>query len=60
MGSFDTMASPAADELVRLGREALAAADWERARALFEQAAELGETAEVWTAWRGAPIRWSA
>ncbi len=41
------MASPAADELVRLGREALAAADWERARGLFEQAAELGETAEV-------------
>ena len=47
MGSFEAMASPAADELVRLGREALAAADWERARALFEQAAELGETAEV-------------
>ena len=47
MGSFGAMASPAADELVRLGRDALAAADWERARALFEQAAELGETAEV-------------
>jgi DNA-binding CsgD family transcriptional regulator len=36
-----------ADELVRLGREALATADWERARDLFEQAAELGETAEI-------------
>ena len=36
-----------ADELLRLGREALAAADWEGARALFEQAAEFGETAEV-------------
>jgi hypothetical protein len=36
-----------ADELPRLGREALAAADWERARVVFEQAAEFGETAEV-------------
>ena len=36
-----------ADELLRLGREALAAANWVRARAIFEQAAELGETAEV-------------
>jgi hypothetical protein len=36
-----------ADELVRFGREALAAADWERARSFFEQAAELGETAEI-------------
>jgi tetratricopeptide (TPR) repeat protein len=36
-----------ADELVRLGREALAQADWERARSLFEQAAEFGETAEI-------------
>ena len=35
------------DELLRLGREALATADWQRASALFEQAAELGETAEV-------------
>ena len=35
------------DELVRLGREALAAADWERARAFFEQAAEFGESAEI-------------
>jgi DNA-binding CsgD family transcriptional regulator len=35
------------DELVRLGREALAAADWRRARACFEQAAELDESAEV-------------
>jgi len=36
-----------ADELLRLGREALAAADWESARALFEQAAEFGESAEL-------------
>ena len=36
-----------ADELLRLGREALGDADWERARAVYEQAAELGETAEV-------------
>jgi DNA-binding NarL/FixJ family response regulator len=35
------------DELLRLGREALAAADWQRARVLFEQAAEFGETAEA-------------
>jgi DNA-binding CsgD family transcriptional regulator len=35
------------DELLRLGREALAAADWARAPAFFEQAAELGESAEV-------------
>jgi DNA-binding CsgD family transcriptional regulator len=36
-----------ADELVRLGREALAVADWERARSFFEQAAEFGESAEI-------------
>jgi DNA-binding CsgD family transcriptional regulator len=36
-----------ADELLRLGREALAAADWTRARAIFEQAAESGESAEI-------------
>ena len=35
------------DELLRLGREALAAAEWEHAHAFFEQAAEFGETAEV-------------
>jgi tetratricopeptide (TPR) repeat protein len=35
------------DELLRLGREALAAADWRRARVLFEQAAEFAETAEA-------------
>jgi hypothetical protein len=33
------------DELLRLGREALAAADWESGRAFFEQAAEFGESA---------------
>ena len=36
-----------AEELLGLGRDALAAADWERARAIFEQAAELDESAEV-------------
>ena len=36
-----------ANELVRTGRQALAAADWAGARACFEQARELGETAEV-------------
>ena len=35
------------DELVRLGHEALATADWERARAFYEQALEHGETAEM-------------
>jgi DNA-binding CsgD family transcriptional regulator len=35
------------EELLRLGRDALAAADWERARAWFEQAAEFAESAEV-------------
>jgi DNA-binding CsgD family transcriptional regulator len=38
---------PTPDELVRLGHEALAGADWERARAAFEQAADLAETAEI-------------
>jgi pimeloyl-ACP methyl ester carboxylesterase len=32
---------------LRLGHGALATADWERARDLFEQAVELGETAEI-------------
>ena len=36
-----------ADELVRLGREALGVADWERARAVFEQAAAIDGSAEV-------------
>jgi DNA-binding CsgD family transcriptional regulator len=36
-----------ADELLRTGWEALAAADWESARSCFEQARELGETAEA-------------
>lgn len=35
------------DDLVRRGREALAAADWNSARACFEQAQQLTETAEV-------------
>src|SRR3954469_25287585 len=42
------MPEQVADDLVRGGREALAAAEWERAQACFEAAAaELGETAEV-------------
>jgi DNA-binding NarL/FixJ family response regulator len=36
-----------ADDLLRAGREALAAADWTKARACFEEASELGESAEV-------------
>ena len=36
-----------ADELLRFGRAALAAADWARARAFFEQAAESSESAEI-------------
>jgi DNA-binding CsgD family transcriptional regulator len=36
-----------ADELLRLGREALTAADWERARVFFEQASEFGESPEI-------------
>ncbi len=41
------MATNTADDLLRRGREALDTADWERARSCFEQACELGETAEV-------------
>jgi DNA-binding CsgD family transcriptional regulator len=41
------MGAATADELLSLGREALAAADWERARACFEQAAEFDESAEI-------------
>ena len=41
------MATGSAADLVRAGREALTAADWDRARAYFEQAEALGETAEV-------------
>jgi DNA-binding CsgD family transcriptional regulator len=36
-----------AEALLGAGREALRAADWEAARSCFEQARELGETAEV-------------
>jgi DNA-binding NarL/FixJ family response regulator len=36
-----------ADDLLRTGREALAAADWDRARSSFERAGRFGETAEV-------------
>ena len=41
------MGALTAAELVRFGREALAAAEWERARSFFEQAAEFGESAEI-------------
>ncbi len=41
------MAAEAADDLLRSGREALAAADWERARSCFEKAGGFGESAEV-------------
>ena len=41
------MSAATAGELLRLGREALTAADWERARDFFQRAAEFGETAEV-------------
>ena len=41
------MAADSVDDLLRAGREALAAADWEQARGCFEKAAELGESAEV-------------
>jgi tetratricopeptide (TPR) repeat protein len=42
------MSSEAVDELLHSGSEALAAADWERARSCFERAAnEHGESAEV-------------
>jgi hypothetical protein len=41
------MDAATADEIPSLGREALAAADWERARACFEQAAQSSESAEM-------------
>jgi DNA-binding CsgD family transcriptional regulator len=41
------MEEASADDLVHAGREALQAADWDGARACFEQARDLGETAEV-------------
>ena len=41
------MDAATADELLPLGREALAGADWECASALFERAAGCGESAEV-------------
>ena len=41
------MGTQMADDPLHRGHEALAAADWERARVCFEQARELGETAEV-------------
>ncbi|MDQ3678853.1 MAG: LuxR C-terminal-related transcriptional regulator [Actinomycetota bacterium] len=41
------MGADPANDLVQRGREALAAADWDGARACFEHARELGETAEV-------------
>jgi DNA-binding CsgD family transcriptional regulator len=41
------MGAATADEHVRLGRDALAQANWALARTCFEQAAEFGESAEV-------------
>lgn len=41
------MGADPVNDLLRNGGEALAAADWEAARSCFEQARELGETAEV-------------
>jgi DNA-binding CsgD family transcriptional regulator len=41
------MGADSAGDLLRKGREALAAADWKGARSCFEEARELGETAEV-------------
>lgn len=41
------MGTETANDLLRCGREALAAADWKRALSFFERARELGESAEV-------------
>jgi DNA-binding NarL/FixJ family response regulator len=41
------MEATAPDDLLRRGRQALAAADWEGARAAFERALELGEAPEA-------------
>jgi len=41
------MGPQAAAELLRAGRQALAAADWATARSCFEKALELGESAEL-------------
>ena len=41
------MGAETAEDLLHAGREALAAADWARARACFERALVLGESAEV-------------
>jgi hypothetical protein len=41
------MGAPTPDDPLLRGREALAGGDWDSARSYFEQARELGETAEV-------------
>jgi DNA-binding CsgD family transcriptional regulator len=46
-GMIAEMPEETAAELLQSGREALAAADWERAQSCFERAAELEESAEV-------------
>jgi DNA-binding CsgD family transcriptional regulator/uncharacterized protein HemY len=46
-GIIAAMGTETADALLRKGREALATADWEGARSSFEQAGELGESAEA-------------
>ncbi|MDQ3936915.1 MAG: LuxR family transcriptional regulator, partial [Actinomycetota bacterium] len=41
------MSTDPASDLLRAGRESLAAADWQGARSAFERALDLGETAEA-------------
>jgi tetratricopeptide (TPR) repeat protein len=49
VGRWDhgAMEREGADDLLRSGRDALAAADWDRARSCFEQACELEESPEA-------------
>jgi hypothetical protein len=44
VGSFAMMGVATADELLRLGREALATANWERSCTFFEQASEVARS----------------
>jgi DNA-binding CsgD family transcriptional regulator len=44
---LDVMGVETPDDLLRAGHEALATAEWERARSCFEQALDLGESAEA-------------
>ncbi len=47
LGSSAVMGADSASELLRSGRDALVAADWEGARSCFKEARRFGETAEV-------------